>query len=294
MPVAFQAALAEDPTDLDIDTHAADAVGPYLAFAADGDVTGPLVYVNRGTQKDFADLRAAGIDPRGAIGIVRYGDVYRGAKLLNAQAAGLAGLLIYSDPADDGYVRGLGYPQGPWRPESAVQRGSVLDIALAPGDPLTPGEPSIPTVDRLDLEDVAGLPRIPALPLSWRDARPLLEALDGQTVPATWQGGLPFTYHVGGTGTTLVRLRVRSDWRIRRIWNVIGLLKGSAFPDAWIVAGAHRDAWVHGAADPGSGTTVLVEAARVLGNLARTGLRPSRSIVFCSSRSGCTSTATPP
>ncbi len=281
-PHAYRCAMREEPLDQDFDTHTREALPPHLAYSPDGDVIGHLVYVNLARESDFAELKKRGVKLEGAVGIARYGALFRGSKLRNAAACGMAALLLYSDPKDDGFARGDTYPDGPWRPESAVQRGSVLDIARYPGDPLTPGEPALANARRRDLGDVDTIPAIPGAPLSARDARPLLESLKGANVPEGWQGALPFPYHVGGTEEVSVRVRVRSDWRIRKIWNVVASLRGFLFPEEEVIVGNHRDAWVHGAVDPGSGTAVMLEAARVLGDLARNGRRPARSIVFCS------------
>ena len=281
-PFAYRCALKEEPSDKDFDTHTTIALRPHLAFSADGDVTSRIVFVNRATSDDFARLKAMGIALDGAIGLARYGGLFRGTKVKNAATAGLAALLIYSDPADDGYMRGDPYPDGPWRPRSAVQRGSVLDIAQRPGDPLTPGIPAFGNAKRIPWEDVETLPSIPTTCLSAEDAEPILKSLGGGPGPDGWQGGLPFAYHLGGSKKVVARVRIQSDWSIRKIWNVIGHLRGSLHPDQWVVMGNHRDAWVHGAVDPCSGTAVMLESARVLGKLARSGQRSMRTIVFCS------------
>ena len=281
-PMAYRAAMKEEALTLDYDTHTGAALEPSLAFSPDGEVTGPLVYVHFGRAEDFARLATLGINPRGALGIVRGGRISPSSKLYNATEAGMAGLLIYSDPSEYGYHKGDIYPSGPWLPDSGVRRSSVLDLAVQPGDPLTPGSPAHESATRLAVEDARALPSIPAAPLSANDARPLLEHLGGPPAPEEWQGGLPFTYHMGGADGALGRLTVSSDWRIRKIRNVIATLRGSAFPNDWVLLGCHRDSWVHGAVDSGSGTAVMMECARVLGTLAREGLRPSRSIVFCS------------
>lgn len=281
-PVAYRCSMHEEALDTDFDTHTSGALPPHLAFSPDGEAIGSLVFVNRASREDFRKLDDMGVSLKGAIGIARYGGLFRGSKVKNAAAAGLAGLLLYSDPQDDGFHKGDVYPNGPWRPESAVQRGSILDIARHPGDPLTPGWAALPGADRRDLEDVDTIPGIPAAALSAKDARPLLESLRGTVVPGDWQGGLPFAYHIGGGDDVTVRISVRNDWRIRRIWNVIGTLRGMLFPNDQVIVGNHRDACVHGAVDPGSGTAVMIEAAHVLGALARDGRRPARSVVFCS------------
>ncbi len=281
-PVAYRAPLSEERLKMDFDTHAGDTLSPYLAYAADGDVTGPVIYVNYGTPADWDRLAAIGLDVRDCIAVARHGRIYRGAKVLEAKRRGAAALLLYSDPADDGFVKGPTYPDGPWRPKTAVQRGSVLDIARRPGDPLTPGIAATSDAKRLTLAEAPTLPGLPAATLSWGDVEPILKVLEGAAVPDGWQGGLPFPYRLGGTEEVVVRVKTASDWRLRKIHNVIGVLRGSYAPEEWVIMGNHRDAWVHGAADPGSGTVAMVEAARMLGDLARDGLRPARSIVFCS------------
>jgi N-acetylated-alpha-linked acidic dipeptidase len=280
-PYAYRASLAEIPTDRDYDTHTGEVLPPYLAYAADGDVQGPLVYANYGRAEDFDAVEAAGVVVRGAIVVARYGKTYRGAKVLEAARRGALAVVLYSDPSDDGFVKGPTYPDGPWRPKSGVQRGSVLDIARRPGDPLTPGVPAHENARRLPLDRAETLPPIPAVALSWGDAEPMLAAIEGPPAPEGFQGGLPFAYRLGG-GRTLARVALKSDWRIRKIVNVIGVLRGSAWPEEEVVVGGHRDAWVRGAVDPCGGHAALLEAARVLGDLARRGVRPSRSIVFCS------------
>ncbi len=280
-PVAYRAPLIETPLDIDFDTHTQTALPPYLAYSPDGEATGVLVYVNRATTEDFEALARMGIPLRGAIGIARYGGLFRGNKVKNAAAAGLSALILYSDPKDDGFVRGDVYPKGPWRPGTAVQRGSILDVGLWPGDPLTPGEPAITGTPRLDVDVVPVFPKIPAAVLSSEEARPFLEALDGPGVPESWQGGHPFTYHVGG-GKARAHVRTLSDWRLRPIANVIATLPGTLDPESTILVGSHRDAWVQGAVDPSSGTAILLEMATVLGALARDGEKPTRSITLCS------------
>jgi len=281
-PYAYRCSLTEEPLNQDFDTHTSAALMPHLAYSPDGDVLGRLVYVNQARKEDFRHLADLGVPIKGAIGIARYGGLFRGSKVKNAAQAGCAALLIYSDPKDDGFVRGDVYPEGPWRPASAVQRGSILDIAQRPGDPLTPGVPAFREAHRIDIESATTLPTIPAAALSAKDAHPLLESLRGPNVPEGWQGALPFPYHLGGTERVKLRVKVQFDWSVRKVWNVVATLRGYLFPNDEILVGNHRDAWVHGAVDPGSGTAVMLEAARVLGQLARDGQRPSRSITFCS------------
>jgi N-acetylated-alpha-linked acidic dipeptidase len=253
--------------------------------SASGDITADAVYANYGTLADFDKLASLGVDVRGKIVIVRYGANFRGVKVYIAQQRGAAGVLIYSDPADDGYVRGDVYPRGPWRPATAVQRGSVQFLPLYPGDPETPGIASTPDLpDSQRILDPAKMnqPSIPANPLSWHDAAPILQALDGPASPREWQGGLPFTYHLGGVGAVKVHMHLEQDYQIRTIWDVIGKIPGSdpAQKDSWVVAGNHRDAWVYGAVDPNSGTAAMLEAVHGFGVLLQQGWKPKRTIVI--------------
>ena len=253
-----------------------------------GDVTAPVVYANYGSPADFKQLAALGVEVKGKIVIVRYGANYRGIKVYDAQLAGAKGVLIYSDPADDGYVKGDMYPKGPWRPASAVQRGAVQFLPIYPGDATTPGIAStldLPDSKRVPADKIqANWPSIPANPLSYKDAAPILQALGGVDTPRTWQGGLPFTYHVGGTASVTVHMHLEMDTRLRTIWDVIGTIEGSdpAEKDAWVVAGNHRDAWVYGAVDPNSGTAAMLETVHGLGELLKQGWKPRRRIVICS------------
>jgi N-acetylated-alpha-linked acidic dipeptidase len=218
----------------------------------------------------------------GKIAIARYGNSFRGVKAQVAQDHGAVGLIIYSDPADDGYMQGDVYPQGPWRPAGSAQRGSVQFLSTAPGDPLTPGKPAIPGVPRLKLEEVKNLPRIPVQPISYGDAKRLLEPLRGAVRPKGFQGGFPFPYHVGGTDYVRVRLKTLMDYQIRKIWNVISRIDGNEEKDRWVIMGNHRDAWTFGAVDPNSGTTAMLEAARGFGVLLKKGWKPRRTILLCS------------
>lgn len=266
------------------DPQTAKDPGPtYLGMSASGDVTGDLVYASSGNPEDYEWLRAQGIDLRGKVALVRYSNPYsyRGFKALTAERYGLAAMLIYSDPQQDGYARGDTFPTGPWGPSSHIQRGALSYDFLFAGDPLTPGVPSIPGVPRLRESESAQIPRIIAVPMSYREAEPLLRALAGPAAPAGWQGALPFTYRVG-PGPAKVRVKVEMDGATRPIWVVEGRIRGSEEPDKYVVLGNHRDAWVYGAVDPSSGTATQLELARVLGGLAREGRRPRRSIVFAS------------
>jgi N-acetylated-alpha-linked acidic dipeptidase len=259
----------------------------FNSSSASGDVTADVVYANFGTLDDFKKLDSMGISVKGKIVLVRYGANFRGVKVYIAQQYGAAGVLIYSDPADDGYVKGDMYPRGPYRPETAVQRGSVQYLPIHSGDPETPGVAS--TLDLPDSEretDPAKMnqPSIPANPLSYHDAAPILEALTGQESPRDWQGGLPFTYHMGGTGAVKVHMNLVQDYKLRTIWDVVGIIDGTdpEQKDDWVVAGNHRDAWVYGAVDPNSGTAAMLEAVHGLGDLLKQGWQPKRRIVICS------------
>jgi N-acetylated-alpha-linked acidic dipeptidase len=248
-----------------------------------GDVTGEVVYANYCRPEDFQKVKDLGIDFHGKIVLCRYGGNFRGVKVYIAQQYGAAGVLIYSDPADDGYYRGDMYPHGPYRPATAVQRGSVQFMFKYPGDALTPGiasRPDLPESQRLKPEDVVSLPKIPSEPLSYHDASPILEHLGGPDAPREWQGALPFTYHVGSG--VKVHLLLKMDYEYSTIWDVIGTIDGTDFPDEWVVAGNHRDAWVYGAVDPNSGTAAMLEAVHGIGVLLKEGWKPKRRIVFCS------------
>jgi N-acetylated-alpha-linked acidic dipeptidase len=257
-------------------------VMPFNGSSGSGDVTGEVVYANYGRLEDFDQLAAQHVDLHGKIVLVRYGGNFRGVKVYIAQLRGAAGVLIYSDPQDDGYYKGDPYPLGPWRPETGVQRGSVQFLFQYPGDPETPGVAST-----LDLPDSARVspegnqPHIISIPISYHDASPILEALKGPGAPQGWQGALPFRYHVGPSGVR-VHLVSQQDYQRRVIWDVIGKVKGSQYPDDWVVVGNHRDAWVYGAVDPNSGTAAMLESVHGVGALVKQGWRPKRTIVFCS------------
>jgi N-acetylated-alpha-linked acidic dipeptidase len=284
-PRPWRASMREEPVAGDPYTRAEHAQPdiPYHAYSASGEVTAPVVYVGHGTPADYDWLSTQGIDVRGKIALVRYSVPYsyRGFKALTAERRGAAGLLIYSDPADDGAARGKVYPDGPWGPESHIQRGGIGYDFLVPGDPLTPGWASIPGAPRLTPSAAISLPRIVSAPLSYKDARVILESLGGPDVPRTWRGAGPFTYRAG-PGPSIVRMRVRNDDRVRPVWTVTGLIRGSAHPDEVVIVGNHRDAWVFGGVDPSSGSAALIELVHVLGDLVRTGWRPRRSILFAS------------
>ena len=246
------------------------------------DLTAPVVYANYGTPEDFRKLEEMHVSIKGKLVLVRYGHNFRGVKVYLAQLGGAAGVIIYSDPADDGFTKGKVYPDGPYRPPSAVQRGSVQYIFKYPGDATTPGiasDPDLPADKRIPPDQAASQPTIPATPISWQDAQPILKALSGPAVPKDWQGGLPFGYHTGPGGVN-VHLVLKQDYAYRTIWDVIGTIEGTTYPDEWVVAGNHRDAWVFGAVDPSSGTASMLEAVHGIGDLLKTGWRPKRRIVF--------------
>ena len=280
-PTHYLAVGKEESWGWDKDSYETNIVAGYNAYSPDGDVTADLVYVNRGLPDDYRKLAEMGILVEGKIAIARYGGSYRGVKAKIAGEQGAVGLIIYSDPADDGYMKGDVYPRGPWRSADAIQRGTVKYISQHAGDPLTPGWASTKDAHRIPISEATDLPQIPVAPLAYRDAEPLLKMLAGPNVPKGWQGGLPFAYHVG-PGPAKVRLKVRSEHKNRPIYNVIAKLKGTENPDQWVILGNHHDAWVYGAADPGSGTATLLEVARCLGQLAQEGHRPKRTLVFAS------------
>lgn len=258
-----------------------DSLPPYNVYGGDGDVTAELVYANYGMPDDYKALARRGIDVRGKIVITRYGGGWRGLKPKLAQEHGAVGCLIYSDPHDDGYAQGDVYPKGGWRPAEGVQRGSVADMQLYPGDPLTPGIGSTPGAKRLALKDARTILKIPVLPISYADATPLLEALTGPVAPAGWRGALPLTYHVG-PGPAKVHLTVLSDWSRKPIYDVIAKLEGSTAPDQWIVRGNHHDGWMFGAWDPLAGNVALLAEAKAIGGLLKQGWRPQRTLVYAS------------
>jgi N-acetylated-alpha-linked acidic dipeptidase len=259
-------------------------VVPFSSMSPSGEVEADVVYANYGTPDDFDKLQKLKVDVRGKIVLVRYGQNFRGVKVFVAQQQGAAGVIIYSDPADDGWRRGDKYPDGPWRPDTGVQRGSVGFMFEFPGDPTTPGIASVlslPAAERISPEESAQMPKIPVTPLSYHDAWPILEHLAGPDSPREWQGALPFTYHVG-PGPSRVKLHLEQDYKFRTLWDVIGRIRGSESPDEWVIAGNHRDAWVYGAVDPNSGTAAMLEAVHGIGDLLSSGWRPKRSLLFCS------------
>jgi len=255
---------------------------PFNGMSPSGDVEADVVYANYGTPEDFDKLDKLKVDVRGKIVVVRYGQNFRGVKVFVAQERGAAGMIIYSDPADDGWRRGDKYPDGPWRPDTGVQRGSVGYMFEFPGDPTTPGVasmPSLPESQRISPEQSAQIPKIPVTPLSYHDVWPALQHLSGPDSPREWQGALPFTYHVG-PGPAKLRMHLRQDYQFRTLWDVIGRVRGSALPDEWVVAGNHRDAWVYGAVDPNSGTAAMLEAVHGVGELLNSGWKPKRTLIF--------------
>ncbi|MBX7220861.1 MAG: M28 family metallopeptidase [Blastocatellia bacterium] len=278
-PERFTCALTEPVLKEDKDSATRQAVPTYSAYSPSGDVTAEVVYANYGMPADYKELERLKIDVKGKIVLVRYGGGYRGVKAKVAEEHGAAGVLIYSDPKDDGFVRGDMYPRGPFRPDSAVQRGSINYIFQYPGDPLTPNQPATKDAARIKPEAAAPLPRIPCQPLSYKDAQPILGQIQGPNVPDAWQGGLPLAYHVG-PGPAKVHLKLEMDYQIRKIWNVIGTLTGSTAPDEWVLLGNHRDAWVYGAVDPSSGTTAMLEVVRSFGEMLKKGWKPQRTIIF--------------
>jgi N-acetylated-alpha-linked acidic dipeptidase len=256
----------------------------FNGYSPSGDVEADVVYANYGRPEDFDKLHELGVDVRGKIVMIRYGEIFRGAKVFVAQERGAAAVILYSDPMDDGFFKGDAYPNGPWRPPESVQRGTVEFGFEHPGDPTTPGFaslPSLPASKRVQPEANPDIPGIPVTPLSAHDAQPILENLAGQSSPQGWQGALPFTYHVG-PGPVRVKLHLKQDYAYRTIWNVIGKIPGTQYPNEWVIAGNHRDAWVYGAVDPVSGTAAMLEAVRGIGELLKEGWRPKRTVVFAS------------
>jgi N-acetylated-alpha-linked acidic dipeptidase len=309
-PLAKTLSLDEAPVAADKDSASSAAFGAFHGYGVSGEALGQVVYANLGRPEDFEALEKMGIEIKEKIVLVRYGGLFRGLKVRNAQTRGAVGILIYSDPADDGFAKGDVYPHGPYRPSSAIQRGSVQFLSLGPGDPSTPFGPSVPGAKRLpfsavngftlgptqadgtdlpvaDWEKTTGLKRdeyfatIPSLPLSYESAHEILKLLAGPNVPSGWQGGLPLAYHVG-PGPAEVNLSVSMDYALRKIWNVIARIPGTIEPDRWVMVGNHRDAWVYGAVDPGTGTAATLEMCRALGAAVKNGWKPRRTIVYAS------------
>ncbi|HEY6428564.1 MAG TPA: M28 family peptidase, partial [Acidimicrobiales bacterium] len=267
--------VPEDPTSNQHD----EQLPTYNAYSIDGDVTAPLVYVNHGVPADYEDLDRLGVSVKGAIVIARYGGSWRGIKPKVAAEHGAVGCLIYSDPRDDGYFQGDAFPQGAWRPLEGVQRGSVMDIPTYSGDPLTPGVGATEDAKRLPLDQVKVFTKVPTLPISYGDAQPLLATLGGSMAPEAWRGALGMTYHVG-PGPAQVHLKVKSNWDLKPIYDVIARIPGSTEPDEWIIRGNHHDAWVNGSEDPISGQSPLLEEARALGEIVKQGWHPRRTIIY--------------
>ena len=282
-PAMYRASLREDAYDADPDTRNPAIRGGYLSMSASGEVTAPLVYAHSGNPEDYDALRRQHVSVRGKIVLVRYSNPYsyRGFKALTAQREGAAGILIYSDPAEDGYRRGKVFPDGPWGPESHIQRGAITYDFLVPGDPLTPGWASVEGARRIPVEEAVSVPKIMAVAMSWRDAQHFLERLDGPVAPKAWQGGLPIRYRLGGTAVR-VHLKVDMDTSPKPNYVVEARVRGSEFPDEWILLGNHRDAWEFGGVDPSSGTASMMELTRALGELKTQGFRPKRTLVIAS------------
>jgi len=279
-PTTFKADLNEKKLDVDPTSGQTDEqLPPYVAYSHDGDVTGPLVFVNYGIPADYEELERHGISVKGAIVIAKYGGSWRGIKPKVAAEHGAIGCLIYSDPGNDGYAGGDVFPKGPMRPSQGVQRGSVADMPTYPGDPMTPGVGATKDAKRLALADVPTITKIPTLPISYGNAQPLLAALNGAIVPAAWRGGLPITYRFG-PGPAKVHMVVKSNWDTRTLYDVIAKLPGTTEPDQWVIRGNHHDAWVNGAEDPISGLVAELEEARALGELVKQGWKPKRTIIY--------------
>jgi N-acetylated-alpha-linked acidic dipeptidase len=279
-PTTFKASLQEtalpgDPTS----NQQSEQLPSYNAYSVDGDVTGPLVFVNYGIPADYEELEQRGVSVKGAIVIAKYGGSWRGIKPKVAAEHGAVGCLIYSDPRDDGYAGGDVFPNGPMRPPQGVQRGSVADMPVYPGDPLTPGVGATKNAKRLTIAEARTITKIPVLPISYGDAQPLLAALGGPLAPSSWRGGLPITYRLGA-GPARVHLRVKSDWSLKTLYDVIAKLPGTTEADEWVIRGNHHDAWVNGAQDPISGLVAELEEARALGSLYQQGWRPKRTIIY--------------
>jgi N-acetylated-alpha-linked acidic dipeptidase len=280
-PMRYAAKLQEPPVAVDpTSNQQSEQLPSYNAYSIDGDVTAPLVYVNYGLPRDYEELDRLGVSVKGAIVIARYGMSWRGIKPKVAAEHGAVGCIIYSDPRDDGYYQGDVFPQGPMRNENGVQRGSVMDMPTYPGDPTTPGVGAKGDVKRLAIKDITTLTKIPTLPISYGDARPLLAALKGPLAPDNFRGALPLTYHVG-PGPAKVHLKVAFNWDIKPVYDVIVKIPGSESPDQWIVRGNHHDGWVNGAEDPISGQIALLEEARAMGALLKQGWKPKRTIIYC-------------
>ena len=282
-PISYRASLREESFDADPDTKNPRVTSAWTGMSISGEVTAPVVYAHSGNPDDYELLRKNGIDVKGKIVLVRYSNPYsyRGFKALTAEREHAAAILIYSDPQEDGYKKGKTVPDGPWGPESHIQRGAITYDFIVPGDPLTPGWASVPGAKRIPLSEAVSVPKIMALPLSWKDAKPLLENMGGQIAPQDWQGGLPIEYHLGGQQAR-VHLKIEMDNSIRPYYVTEARIRGASLPDEWVVLGNHRDAWVYGGVDPSSGTASMMEMTRALGQLLKRGMRPRRTLVICS------------
>ena len=281
-PTRFKATLTEPPIPGDASSsRTANVLPAYVAYQGDGDVTAPLVYVNYGMKEDYDALERLGVSVKGKIVIARYGVGWRGLKPKLAQEHGAVGCIIYSDPRDDGYTVEDAYPKGPARPPQGFQRGSVADMTLYPGDPLTPGIGATENAKRLAIKDAPAVLKIPVLPISYADAQRFLVALDGRVVPPQWRGSLPITYHVGGNAAK-AHIAVKSDWSLKPIYDVVATIQGSTDPGQWVMRGNHHDGWVFGAEDPMSGQVALLAEAKAIGTLVRQGWRPKRTLVYLS------------
>ncbi len=281
-PTRFTAALKEPPIDGDsTSSNTEAALPPYNVYGADGDVTAELVYVNYGMPDDYKELARHGVEVKGKIVITRYGHGWRGLKPKLAYEHGAVGCLIYSDPQGDGYFTGDAYPKGGNRPADGVQRGSVLDMILYPGDPLTPGVGATARAKRLAMKDAVTILKIPVMPISYADAQPLLAALDGQVVPRDWRGALPLTYHIG-PGPAKVHLEIESEWTRKPVYDVVAKIRGAKYPDQWVLRGNHHDGWVFGAWDPLAGNVAMLAEAKAIGALLKQGWKPDRTLVYAS------------
>jgi N-acetylated-alpha-linked acidic dipeptidase len=281
-PVHYKATLREDAYDADADTKNPRVSQAYLGYSASGEITAEVVYAHSGNPEDYDLLRSKGISVKGKIVLVRYSNPYsyRGFKALTAEREGAAAMLVYSDPAEDGYTRGKVFPDGPWGPESHIQRGAITYDFIVPGDPTTPGWASVAGAKHIPAAEARSLPKIMALPLSWHDAKPLLENMNGPKAPDRWKGALPITYRL--TGSVKVHLKIDMDTSIQPYTVVEARIRGSEFPDDWVLLGNHRDAWAFGGVDPSSGTASMLELSRALGELKKNGMRPRRTLVICS------------
>ncbi|HMQ87728.1 MAG TPA: transferrin receptor-like dimerization domain-containing protein [Flavilitoribacter sp.] len=280
-PTKFKAGLTEPPVKGDASSQqTAEMLPPFNCYSIDGDVTGELVFVNYGIPADYEELEKRGIDVKGKIVIAKYYGSWRGIKPKVAAEKGAIGCIIYSDPREDGYFQGDVYPKGAYKNADGVQRGSVLDMPLFPGDPLTPGYGATKDAKRVPVGEAETLTKIPVLPISYEDAQPLLAALEGPVAPSGWRGALPITYHIG-PGPAKVHLKLEFNWDVKPLYNVIATMKGSAYPDQWVIRGNHHDAWVHGANDPVSGMVAVMEEAKAVGELVKTGWKPKRTLIYC-------------